>query len=795
MDPSDIYNVLKAGTPADRKHLLSQLPDIKSKAIAMPLIVSNHPSAVVMGMCQMIMECCNGAEPEIGAILAQVTHQIAKENYDEGNSELIPTTLSNLACQHVKALNLIGRSEEAIKYCRQYIPFYKSIHESENLSTLQLAEIQALLNMDQIDDADEKITDPTLKPNWANQIEYDRLKNRIEEMKQLIYGTQRSIHREDVPEMENSSMMAALKSMIRQSIPGSEGEAILSLANKLDPNNRLDPHTSDGYGRLMQILEQGETILTGASKSNSELTIRRQIREAESIFMRSAEPTPDIIQTSLAVLEKCLLNAREHNLRELVNQALWGIYLCHSRMSAPSLAANALIELRHHLERTRINIANPTERGGVFKPYPNLFPALVEKLHQSGRIEEMLEAIEASKGRGVADILTQKSSAVVADIDIYKTVRMIPQLTQRYKFHFLSWFVDTSCTYAVLVTKQGRLISLDPIPIGMSGFQNYAINVDPRLWGAPDEIDASQRIADTSKALSVLIQWMEELLAEGILEKGDHLCYSPDAQLANIPAHYLHFGGTRLIDFFSISRIHNSFHLYKVLQTDPRIPDHSLSLIVPALQDLKHSKWEQMKKNLHLPCDYLHQLGLMGPVLKNTDARPEAISKNIRTGTLINFSTHGIFPQNQVDKNPFYHSGLIMSDGGSLPDKNAISKGSLDGVLTPNLIFDLNMRFDDCHISMMSCASGLSREGIGGDALGLDWAFIQGGACSLLSSHWYVSAAQASRFLNSFYQLWLEQGLSRGKALQSAIKKEKMLDESPDAMAGWAAFSLTGDWR
>ena len=69
----------------------------------------------------------------------------------------------------------------------------------------------------------------------------------------------------------------------------------------------------------------------------------------------------------------------------------------------------------------------------------------------------------------------------------------------------------------------------------------------------------------------------------------------------------------------------------------------------------------------------------------------------------------------------------------------------------------------------MACVSGLAKEGIAGDTLGLDWAFIQAGAASLISTHWDISAASAARFFTLFYDKWIAGKLSRASAFRATM--------------------------
>jgi CHAT domain-containing protein len=96
---------------------------------------------------------------------------------------------------------------------------------------------------------------------------------------------------------------------------------------------------------------------------------------------------------------------------------------------------------------------------------------------------------------------------------------------------------------------------------------------------------------------------------------------------------------------------------------------------------------------------------------------------------------------------------------------------------------------------MMACVSGLSREGVGGDALGLEWAMIQAGAASVLSTHWNVRANLAATFVRTFYEQWLGKKRSRADALSATIASLRAAGGTAGEIASWAAFSLTGDWR
>ena len=76
--------------------------------------------------------------------------------------------------------------------------------------------------------------------------------------------------------------------------------------------------------------------------------------------------------------------------------------------------------------------------------------------------------------------------------------------------------------------------------------------------------------------------------------------------------------------------------------------------------------------------------------------------------------------------------------------------------------------------------------------MGLEWAFMQNGASSLLTSHWNVHAVWAAKLSVKFYQKWLLENSSRAVAWRQTVLE--LMKENPKPFY-WAAFSLSGDWR
>lgn len=559
--------------------------------------------------------------------------------------------------------------------------------------------------------------------------------------------------------------------------------------------------TSEDFRALSAALDQMQKILTKSSVEMNEwqaYAIHRQVGQLLQDQVKGRDLL--LLTKALDELRPVESWARKSEHVDVHNDTLWEMYLCHSRMGVWSEAADALQGLRRNVEKRRAGIKDPLERAGVGAKFPYLYPALCQMLLKAGRIEELLGAIEGAKGRAVADVMAQRSHQVIDEVEFAKPATRLGELMVRNKAHYLSFFVDDDDTLAVLVGKDGSLHASSPIPLGKDRIRRASEYVDPELWGKRHVADLTgPRIKDMAEVLKPLVAWLEPHFKSGLIEEGDHLCYSPDAHLHQIPLAYVRFRGEPLVRRMSISRTHGARALALILSRMASRPRTFLGVEVPARQDLVH---ERMVRDLQAPSTWLAS-HLSGTTYRNRKATVEALSRADLAERVVHFATHGAFPaeesllpQGRLPQNPFTHSGLALAGADGLPDRNRLDCGEEhEKLLTPERVLAAPLDFTDSHVTLQGCVTGLAREGIGGDALGLDWAFFQQGASSLLASHWDVSAELSSEFFLRFYRSWLERGSSRATAWRQTVLG--MMGEQ-GALANpyaWAAFSLSGDWR
>ncbi len=794
MNANEIYSVLKTGSSSQIKSLIANLPDSKFKASALALADTRYPSGVVLGLTSLVLELCEGKNPEQGASLAEATYRRAFELYHQepNHGGLMSTTLSNLASQHLKAMNLMGRSDEVLAVADSYLQFFEQQAEMENYPTLILAKARALFNLNRIDESRSSLQDIDFTKNPGAMIGRDLLLKQIDGLSVEATGFEQPDQTVDF----RQSMIDALD-QVDASVFGSNQTLFEQLKRLLvdRKNASLDPNDIDQFQQMKDILDIGESLLTQGGDSSNEVTMRKKCRDASSIFHPGAhqKPSEATINDSLKQLNEVYQWASTQNSKELLHDAIWGLYLCHSRLGRSSEAADALIELRKQLEAQRAGIVDPIRRGGAFATYSQLFNVSCERLSESGRYLELLEAIEASKGRAIADILTRKLNRPVPDADIYSAVSKLPALTREHQFHYLSFYLDrfdgTALVYSVMVCKDGKTYSNSPVKLPEETLDGALKSLNPDDWGQPWYQGLTK--PKSAAVLAPIVDLIIDLKDRGVIEEGDHICYSADGQLNNIPMHYLDTPDGLLIDHFSFSRIHNVAQLDYLLERNKHKPKQAELFVVPTQQDTQGKSWTEFERNINRPVNVLTEFCDV-KVIKDQQVNLKSLKGYQLTDSILHFSTHGV--SDIVNMSPFKSWGLVISDGQQLPDKDRIASGDLDSVLTPSKLLDNDIDLTGSHVSLMACVSGLSREAIGGDAIGLDWAMVNAGASSVLSSHWYVSAKFAADFFEQFYRFWLGDNQSKAQAFRNTILA---MNQNTNALRKYqcSAFSLSGDWR
>src|SRR5262249_46665655 len=151
---------------------------------------------------------------------------------------------------------------------------------------------------------------------------------------------------------------------------------------------------------------------------------------------------------------------------------------------------------------------------------------------------------------------------------IYRCVARLPDICRQYRFNYLSFFVDDECLHAVLVSKHGEVRSIGPMAISAKAVRYAGEAANPRLWGRPIPWSPGSRYPDTSDQFQPLVEQLDGLVRDGIIDDDDHLCWCGDAELHNVPLHYLRWHDGLILDRLSVSRVHSAFDLDRLLGHD-----------------------------------------------------------------------------------------------------------------------------------------------------------------------------------------------------------------------------------
>ncbi|WP_074745078.1 CHAT domain-containing protein [Nitrosospira multiformis] len=734
--------------------ILDEIPSTSSiRNSAALLLKSDNAAMQVMALNMLVTEHGFGLAARFAGDLARAAYTFAREVYAKQgqDGQLALFTVSAIASSGVHAYNLLGHYAETVEFAEEVVPELEALDDKANLPDVYAHQIEALLGLHRVDEACRLLE--KAEARTEHSVHLQRLKNALNE--------------------------------------------IIQSATLLPPESA--PATTmelEAFLGLDKLLREGEKVLTKSGEEMNEWKAHATLRGVGQIFLDHIHG-PDPVRLKKAIQELLPLEvwARINGHTDVYNEALWELYLCHSRLCAWSAAADALQNLRLSVEKRRAGIRNPLERAGAGTKYPHLYPALCQMLQKAGRIHELLGAIEAAKGRAVADVMAQRADQVIDEAEFAEPAGRMSELMRQNNAHYLSFLVDEDMTLAVLVGKDAQLYPSGPIPLGKEQIRDTTPYVDPRSWGLPHPSDLTgPDVEDTSKVLAPLVSWLEPLFESGVIEDEDHLCYSPDAHLHQLPLAYVQFMGKPLVEKLSISRTHGARALSLILDKQPSRPASFVSVEVPGLQDLSE---QAMLHSLHAAGVWLAE-HLPGTIYRGERGTLQGVCRAQLAGRVVHFATHGTFPRegDPGPQNPFDHSGLALAGADGLPDVTQIARGRADEkLLTPARMLEARLDFSDSHVTLQACVVGLAREGIGGDALGLDWAIFQQGASSLLAAHWDVSAALSAQFFLQFYRAWLQQGKPRAAAWRETIAEMRNEGGALAEPYAWAAFSLSGDWR
>jgi tetratricopeptide (TPR) repeat protein len=831
----EIVQIFRSQNLAAQQQLLEQCPPFPAKSQLLALLDLNNRAAHVNTLSIVAIAYSSIPPLELGVIFGKAGFFLANDYRKNPESALTQEILFTALSQSVRgcstALYTLGRYEELLAFSKPALKVLKqgnsllenSNNESSkaivrnNLNFLRLSAIDASIKCQRYDraqalvDIQQKYID-LLTPSDRYKFEILQVLLKILTVSPDVFSlVPVSFNEDELLVLNQLDLLVKMMSDYGQKNPNDRDKMASSISKISEIKISIETQSINQIEAAKKLME------SFGSPSDIE-RVRLNIDTANSIFF-DPKKEPDLvsIEQSIATLQAALQWTRANHFSEEECEALRGLAICYKRQEKiqpdpnlqKELAAKSvemLLALRKNIELIRSGIVDPFQRVYWMNWYVYLFPMLCEQLYKLDRSLELLNAIEGSKGRVLADVLTQKDERPIADFDFSASVKQLPALMKQVGAHYLTYLVDDEETFAVLVAKDGSLHT-HSVAIGKTQLNQWLSDdsegknlLDPTNWGK--RITAKIRLPNLSELLAPFVSWLEPYAKAGLIQPNDHFCYSPDASLHLIPLHYLPFLGNPLVCYVSVSRIHGAAALVELMKQPPEKPFRLTAVYVPAKSDSQNGNGElaaqQKLEDIRWIADWLKETKKMdGTITSNTAADLSTVTQLHFSQRLVHFSTHGTFPsRNEQDRSdavsPYRTSGLVLAKDGELPED---SDGQGSTLLTPEEIIKGKLNFSGSHVTMQACVSGKAKEGIGGDAIGLDWALMLAKASSVLSTHWYVDAGGARLFSQTFYQYWLfENDYSRAQAWRKTIL-DLMEDRETASPSDWAAFSLSGDWR
>lgn len=187
-------------------------------------------------------------------------------------------------------------------------------------------------------------------------------------------------------------------------------------------------------------------------------------------------------------------------------------------------------------------------------------------------------------------------------------------------------------------------------------------------------------------------------------------------------------------------------------------------------------------------CDSLH----ISVEVKELKAASEEYIKSLKSPSILHIATHGFFlaqknEENTIYQDPLLRSGLLLANAEQGLEGN-VKQGQEDGILTAKEALTLQLNNTDLVI-MSACETGLGDIKYGEGVYGLQRAFQQAGAKTIIISLWKVSDDATQQLMTYFYHNLLEKKMDKRIAFKQA--QLSLMKKYPHPFF-WGAFVMIG---
>jgi hypothetical protein len=772
--------LLEAGDGEALLRIIDTLPPTRLGAAARGMICGERLDIRLMALNIVADELARGIHPAGGGALAEAALTVARRHLDDPalSQAIIPEQTAAAAGALVQAHILAGRHEAVVALADEMEALLEGRTDGVRLVAMRLRAVEALIALGRLEEGERRLAaieaagcaDPTLP--FVRR----RLRDRLREVTILADTRSADQRAADDDRDAKIAMATALRDLLGQDPDmASLGPALAALVEQA----RTEPTAATASAAFAKSNSMIDKISGMVALSGSELhEWQRRVRNRSSLFLDRDQRDPAVLQPALAEFRDGAAWFDGHGQREDANNARWCAYLALRRMGRFAEALTATEELCSRLEEDRARIADPLRRASHFAAFPHVHSAMVECAAELDDPRRMLAAMEGAKGRALGDLLAARAQEGKAALLSAPDPDRAAALARKLRIAYASYFATEDAVFAVCVDPSGgwhwRRIDLD-----QAARRRIGRRLEPGTWVVPTRRD----VFDLGAALSPLAGWLAPLADSG------HLVVSPDGELHQWPLHMADADGTPLAVRCGVSRVHGLEALRRIAAAKTRRPSRRMAVFIPTRDEAELAdKSAAMQRTAAA-------MGA-GDIVAPETAGSDFFANLDAANTILHVNAHGVFPEEVmtggIDPNPYRSAGMVLAEAGALPPRAA---SAWPHRLTPALVLESDgLRLDGAAVVLQGCVSGLAKEGLGGDALGLEWALLAKGAASVLASHWYVDYRSAGAFCRHFHEAWLGRGQTRIAAWRDAVMRTRN-DPEGGAAHDWAAFSLSGDWR
>lgn len=756
------------------------------------LVASPDPLGRLLGALRLAVELCHGLDAHRGLTLSKDLLRLLARDFERlqlADEQLLRELCASALNAHCQALFLEGPWEQFVPVLVEASRTFPFLPQHDGYWNAVSMAARALVRQNRVPEAKvwlaavpfpEKASAPQVELARRELVSFERQRFEVE-LRQSVAEQADAIWNQDF-----QSIAVVLRRLLQQLHPTAtdatqaarrdelvgvlrDTEVLAELAERRTPFDLK-------YEQLTEQVERWHERLRRCLRPETDWNhvdfewLGRCLHRAAAIH---GATTPDSEATAavlrdLDIAEGWTARAGDVHGRWMVG---WARLLVLEKVARRAPAAEALAALIAELNERRATLSDEETRSNVANFFPGLASKAIKVARPGADRELVAAACELRKSRSLL--------ATRADVAISSPLAVAGPQALGANTHYLAYVVleHDNRIEAVFYTADGA-VTAEPVAVDVRLVRRLHGWLDPAKWRQP-----RLNPIDLRAALSELTRPIATALRSGRVQPGDHICIAADDPVHQIPLHYLPVGDALAVQVVSMSRVASFSDAQQIVSQLPVRPTASSAFFLPSWVKqpaLKLGEFHRVAAVLASLCGPCH--GTTAPL-----TGPE-LMRELGPHKVLHIDAHGTFPPRT---NPYYASGLLVSDGKGVPGRG----GDLEHLLSPAQVIEGKPQLAGSHVTLSACVSGSGVEGRGGDVLGMELALRLCGASSVLATHWDVLTASASAFSREFYARWLGAGASRARAWRESIETLMGEERDPVDAAQWCMFSLYGDWR